>query len=40
MAVLGAAMHKLLKIAVAILKSGKPFDPNIMVGQTLQCEVM
>lgn len=40
MAVLGAAMHKLLKIAVAILKSGKPFDPNIMDGHAQQCEVM
>ena len=40
MSVLGAAMHKLLKIAVAILKSGKPFDPNIMAGHQQKCEVM
>ncbi len=30
MAVLGAAMRKLLHIVLGVLKSGKPFDPNIM----------
>jgi transposase len=28
MAVVGAVMHKLLKLAVAVLQSGQPFDPN------------
>ena len=28
MQAIGAVMHKLLKIAVAILRSGKPFDPD------------
>ncbi len=28
MAVIGAAMHKLLTLAYGVLKSGKPFDPN------------
>lgn len=28
MAILGAAMHKLLALAYGVLKSGKPFDPN------------
>lgn len=28
MAILGAAMHKLLCLAYGVLKSGKPFDPN------------
>lgn len=28
MAALGAVMHKLLRIAYGVLKSGKPFDPN------------
>jgi len=28
MAMLGAAMHKLLALAYGVLKSGKPFDPN------------
>jgi transposase len=40
MAVVGAAMHKLLKIAVAILKSGKPFDSNIIAGHQQKCEVI
>ena len=30
MAVLGAAMRKLLHIVFGVLKSGKPFDPNIL----------
>jgi transposase len=29
MVILGAAMRKLLQIAVGVLKSGKPFDPDI-----------
>jgi transposase len=29
MAVVGAAMRKLLHIAFGVLKSGKPFDPNM-----------
>ena len=28
MAALGAAMHKLLRLAYGVLKSGRPFDPN------------
>lgn len=40
MSTVGAAMHKLLKIAVAILKSGKPFDPNIMAARMQKCEVI
>lgn len=40
MSALGAAMHKLLKIAVAILKSGKPFNPNIMAEHQQKCEAM
>lgn len=28
MAIIGAAMHKLLRLAYGILKSGQPFDPN------------
>ena len=28
MAVVGAVMHKLLKIAVAVVQSGRPFDPH------------
>jgi transposase len=28
MAIIGAAMRKLLCLAYGILKSGKPFDPN------------
>jgi len=30
MAILGAAMRKLLHIVFGVLKSGKPFDPNIL----------
>lgn len=30
MQVVGAAMHKLLRIAYGVLKSGKPFDPNLL----------
>jgi transposase len=30
MAVVGAAMRKLLVIALRVLKSGKPFDPNYL----------
>ena len=29
MVILGAAMRKLLHIVYGVLKSGKPFDPNI-----------
>jgi hypothetical protein len=28
MAAMGAAMRKVLMIAVGVLRSGKPFDPN------------
>lgn len=28
LAIIGAAMHKLLRLAYGVLKSGKPFDPN------------
>lgn len=34
LAILGAAMHKLLNLAYGVLKSGKPFDPNY--AQTLR----
>ena len=32
MAAIGAAMRKLVHIAFGVLKSGKPFDPNIALG--------
>jgi transposase len=34
MAVVGAAMRKLLHIAFGVLKSGKPFDPNMAAKAT------
>ncbi len=30
MAVIGAAMHKLLRQVFGVLKSGQPFDPNFL----------
>jgi transposase len=30
MAVIGAAMHKLLRLVFGVLKSQQPFDPNFL----------
>lgn len=32
MAIIGAVMHKLLRLAYGVLKSGRPFDPNYASG--------
>jgi len=34
MTIIGAAMRKLLCLALGVLKSGIPFDPNYQVGAT------
>jgi len=35
MEVIGAAMHKLLRLIYGILKSGKPFDPDFLKKQVV-----
>ena len=35
MEVVGAVMHKLIRVIYGVLKSGKPFDPEKLIPQTL-----